>query len=223
MSRTLTRVVALAALYGMLAPPAMAGVLKGRIAAPPMKAYTTPNPYGGHASALPVAAVQVPGLISDAVVYFEKIPAAAESVLAHQVSHPSLAQKDQCFVPRVLPITKGTTVDFPNFDPIYHNVFSVSPVKRFDLGKYPRGQSRKLTFPKTGVVNVFCDIHSNMVATILVLPHHAVTQPDAEGRFALPDVPGGRYVLKVWHPDRPTLTREVDVPEQGETAVLLEY
>jgi plastocyanin len=162
--------------------------------------------------------------VSDAVVYFERIPAAAESLLVREAARrPALAQKDQCFVPRVLPIARGTAVDFPNMDPIYHNVFSVSPTKRFDLGKYPRGESRKLTFQKTGVVNVYCDIHSNMAATILVLPHHAFTQPDAEGRFALPDVPGGRYVLKVWHPDRPMLSRDVDVPDQGEALVLLEY
>jgi len=204
--------------------PTEAGVLKGRILAPPMKAHASPpNPYGGHASALPVAAVQVPGLVSDAVVYFERISAAAESVLALQSSRPALAQKDQCFVPRVLPITRNSVVDFPNMDPIYHNVFSVSPAKRFDLGKYPRGESRKVTFPKTGVINVYCDIHSNMAATIFVLPHHAYTQPDADGRFALPDVPGGRYVLKVWHPDRPPLTREVDVPAEGEATVMLEY
>jgi len=224
MSIPFARILGLAALFAALAVPASGGVLKGRIAAAPMRASSpAPNPYGGHANALPVAASPEPGLVSDAVVYFERIPAAAESVLARQVTHPSLAQKDQCFLPRVLPITQGTVVDFPNMDPIYHNVFSVSPAKRFDLGKYPRGQSRQLTFPKTGVVNVYCDIHSNMAATILVLPHHAFTQPDGEGRFALPDVPGGRYVLKVWHPDRPPLTRDVEVPDQGDTTVILEY
>jgi hypothetical protein len=108
-------------------------------------------------------------------------------------------------------------------DPIYHNVFSPSPLKRFDLGKYPRGESRAVTFNRPGVVNVFCDIHSDMEAFVLVLPHHAFTQPDADGRYALPALPPGHYVVRAWHPDLQEIRREVDVPESGDLQVDLSF
>ena len=102
-----------------------------------------------------------------------------------------MEQKDKQFIPHVLAIQSGTDVVFPNFDPIYHNVFSLSPSRRFDLGKYPRGSSRTVNFPKPGLVNVYCDIHSNMEAFILVLPHHGFTRPRASGEFRLPDLGEG--------------------------------
>jgi plastocyanin len=153
------------------------------------------------------------GAAGDAVLWLEKVPAAADTAAGDP--HPRLAQKDQCFLPRVLPVAVGTRVDFPNLDPIFHNVFSASPIKRFDLGKYPRGHSKSVVFDKPGLVNVYCDIHSHMEAFVLVLPTHAYVQADADGGFALPPVPGGHYTLHLWHPDERELTREVDVPASG--------
>src|SRR5206468_2042109 len=129
------------------------------------------------------------------------------------------AQKDQAFSTRVLPVVIGTTVDFPNQDPIYHNVFSVSPVRRFDLGKYPRGHSKQVTFARPGLVPVFCDIHANMACFILVLPNHAFTQPGADGGYHLPDLPGGTYTVKAWHPDYGEIARTVRVPESGDLSL----
>ena len=83
---------------------------------------------------------------------------------------------------------------FENRDRIYHSVFSVSTTRRFDLGKYPKGHSRSVTFPKAGVVNVYCDIHSDMAAFVLVTPNHAYAQPAADGGYALPNLPAGKYV-----------------------------
>jgi plastocyanin len=170
------------------------------------------------------AAPTVHGLPSDAVVWLERVPASVESTLAlRPPSVPQMAQKDQAFVPRVLAVAKGSSVDFPNLDPIFHNVFSVSPVKRFDLGKYPRGHSRRLTFAKPGLVQVYCDIHANMAGFILVLPNRAFTRPDASGAFTLPELPAGTYSIDVWHPDLPDMRRTVVVPESGDVAVDMSY
>jgi len=216
------------ALAACLPAPAQAsGVIRGVLqASVSADAPAAADPYPGRAGSLPGNHGVPHGRPEDAVVWVEHVSPAADSAaatLARNAAAPKLAQKNQSFVPRVLPIATGTTVDFPNFDPIFHNVFSLSPIKRFDLGKYPRGQSRRITFGKTGLVNVFCDIHSNMAAFILVLPHHVFTQPDGAGRFALPPLPHGRYLLRVWHPDLPTLEREVEVPANGDVTVDLAY
>ena len=179
------------------------------------------NAYPGRASSLPNMRMMAHGVVSDAVVWLERVPASADTVFPGP--RPKLAQKDQCFQPRVLPVAAGTAVDFPNLDPIFHNVFSASPIKRFDLGKYPRGQSKRVIFDKPGLVNVYCDIHSDMEAFVLVLTTHVFTQPDGNGAFALPPVPAGDYTLHVWHPDRPELKREVQVPASGELALDLDW
>jgi plastocyanin len=212
----------------LLVFPAAAGsgVIHGVLHVPPVVlAVEAPaNRYPGRAASLPHVTPTVHGAATDAVVSIQRIPAAADSALAGRRDDvPRLAQKDQSFVPRVLAIPVGASVDFPNLDPIFHNVFSVSPVKRFDLGKYPRGQSRRVTFGKIGLVQVYCDIHANMAAFILVLPNPAFARPDEQGAFALPDLPPGTYTLKVWHPDLPELSRTVEVPAQGDVALDLSY
>jgi plastocyanin len=203
-----------------LASSASAGSIAGTIrvrAVPPQSAR--PSAYAGRADAMPGMHASPRGLVTDAVVYLDHVPAGVESSLTVPGPHPKLAQKDQSFAPRVLPVAVGTAVDFPNLDPIYHNVFSLSPIKRFDLGKYPRGQFKTVVFNRSGLVNVFCDIHSDMEAFVLVLPHHAFTQPGADGSFTLPDVPPGHYTVHVWHPDLPEQTLGVDVPASGTVTV----
>jgi len=176
--------------------------------------------YVGSAAAMASAMEPQHGLASDAVIYVDHVPATAESALAVAAPEtPRLAQKGQMFVPRVVAIAVNSNVAFPNEDPIYHNVFSLSPTRRFDLGKYRRGGSRTVNFPKPGLVNVYCDIHSNMEAFILVLPHHGFARPKASGEFRLPDLPAGTYVVHVWHPDLGEQTVSVEVPEAGLVAV----
>lgn len=211
-----------ALLFLLAAGAARAGEIRGTLhmASGVADPATAPGAYPGSARALAAPHHPPRGLVTDAVIWVETLPAGTDVDPAGPV--PRLAQKDQAFVPRVLPIAVGTAVDFPNMDPIYHNVFSLSPVRRFDLGKYPRGQSRRVVFEKPGRVNVYCDIHSDMEAFVLVLPHHAFTQPDAAGEFALAHLPAGHYVLRMWHPDRPGLRREVDVPAQGAVHLDLE-
>ena len=180
------------------------------------------NPYPGRANALANPTPVVHGAVTDAVIYVDG-PAPARPAEPHASGRPArLAQKGQAFVPRVLPVLVGATIDFPNYDPIYHNVFSVSPTKRFDLGKYARGKSKSQTFNKPGLVNVYCEIHSGMEAFILVLPHPWFTQPDADGSFSLPPLPAGTYKLKAWHPDfgERTVTVVVSDDETKDVAVV---
>ncbi len=181
------------------------------------------NAYPGQANSVPGVRAVVHGLASDAVISVDHVPAATESLLAAKAERPRLAQKDQSFAPRVIAVAVGTAVDFPNLDPIYHNVFSLSPVKRFDLGKYPQGQSKTIVFGRTGLVNVYCEIHSGMEAFVLVLPHHGFTQPRANGDYALPDLPAGRYTVRCWQPDLGPITREIDVPENSSVTLDLSY
>jgi plastocyanin len=110
-----------------------------------------------------------------------------------------IRQEHESFSPRVVAVTRGSTVDFPNADPYFHNVFSLSGAATFDLGRYPSGQSRARLLAKPGIVKVYCHIHSQMSATILVLDHPFFVTPDADGRFTLGGVPPGSYTLVGWH------------------------
>jgi plastocyanin len=110
-----------------------------------------------------------------------------------------LRQEHETFIPHVLAVTKGSAVDFPNDDAIFHNVFSLSSAATFDLRRYPRGQSRSQTFAKAGIVKVYCNIHSHMSATILVLDNPYFAIPGLDGGFELKNVPTGQYTLIGWH------------------------
>ncbi len=115
------------------------------------------------------------------------------------VSRVELHQENETFVPHVLALTKGSTVDFPNDDPFFHNVFSLSSAAAFNLGRYPRGKSQQWKFSKPGLVKVFCDIHSHMSASILVLDHPYFTIPGTDGNYEIPNVPVGQYTIIGWH------------------------
>jgi hypothetical protein len=115
------------------------------------------------------------------------------------VSRREIRQEGEKFVPHVLAVTRGSTVEFPNADPFYHNVFSLSGAATFDLGRYPKGQSRTRQMLKPGLVKVFCHIHSHMSASVLVLDHPYFVVPEIDGSFSLPNVPAGRYTIVGWH------------------------
>jgi plastocyanin len=126
------------------------------------------------------------------------LKAAAMEAPSPSLPMPVMDQKNTSFVPRIVPIPVGGRVRFLNSDPIFHNVFSLSPVKKFDLGRYPRGDSRVVTFDHPGVVQVFCDIHAEMIGFVVVMEsvHYAVV--DATGRYRIADVPAGSYDVGVW-------------------------
>jgi plastocyanin len=130
-----------------------------------------------------------------------------------------LRQEHETFLPHVVAITRGSTVDFPNQDPIFHNVFSLSSAATFDLRRYPQGQTRSRQFPRAGIVKVYCHIHSHMSATIVVLDHPYFTIPQQDGRYELSDVPAGEYTLVGWHERAGERVARVRV-ERGKAAVV---
>jgi plastocyanin len=132
---------------------------------------------------------------TNVVLYVESV-ASADSRLT---AMPAMRQQGERFLPHVLPVLAGSTVQFPNGDPIYHNVFSLSRARTFDLGRYAQGSSKDRVFPEAGVVQVFCHIHADMSGYILVLANSFFTTPDEKGRFSLEGVPPGEYRLIAWH------------------------
>ncbi len=114
-------------------------------------------------------------------------------------SNPRITQSGRRFHPRVLPVVAGTTVEFPNDDTIFHNVFSLSKVAPFDLGVYEPGQSASVRMERTGLVKVYCNIHPEMAASIVVLANSWYALTDASGQFVICGVPDGEYVLRAWN------------------------
>ena len=110
-----------------------------------------------------------------------------------------IVQEHETFVPRAVAITRGSTVDFPNADPFFHDVFSLSRAGTFDLGSYPRGQTKSQQFRRAGLIKVYCHIHSHMSASIMVFDHPFFAIPRGDGTFAIDDVPAGTYTVNAWH------------------------
>jgi plastocyanin len=154
----------------------------------------------------------VPDLLRS-VVYLESAPRGAFDT--QEGGHAVMDQRNETFVPHLLAITTGTTVDFPNSDRFYHNVFSLSKTKRFDLGRYPAGDSKRVTFEKPGIVRVFCEIHSHMNAYILVFNHPYFAVSDADGRYHIDNVPPGTYNVVAWHEGTSPDPRPATVPDGG--------
>ena len=148
------------------------------------------------------------------VVYVEHVPPPAGTGIPERAF---LRQRDERFSPHVLPIARGATVEFPNDDDLLHNVFSLSRTKEFDLGEYPRGVSPEVTFDRAGIVQVFCHIHSDMSAVVLVLDNTYFAVPDSSGRYAIPDLPPGEYTLVAWHERIRPITHRLRV-EPGQLA-----
>jgi len=129
------------------------------------------------------------------VIFFDGIKLSAD--LAH--ARATLAQKDEQFVPHLVAITRGSAVSFPNDDPFFHNVFSLSRGASFNLGRYPSGVTRTRVFSQPGLVKVYCELHSHMSAVIRVFDHPWFTIPDDRGSFAIDGVPAGEHTLVAWH------------------------
>lgn len=208
----------LAALVIAAAPAAVAarnGSIRGRVelarVRPPVErrpAVADPGAPAGFAD------------ISDrllSVVYLESAPRGAFEQV--EPGRAVMDQHDERFVPHVLAITTGTVVDFPNSDRIYHNVFSLSKTKSFDLGRYAVGRSKQVKFDRPGIVRVFCDIHSHMNAFILVFSHPFFALTDAEGRYHIDNVPPGTYSVLAWNEGVASEPKPVTVPD-GATAEL---
>jgi plastocyanin len=186
------------------------GAIRGRVELRTVAAAAERRP--GVADLGTPAGRDVPDLLRS-VVYLESAPRGAFET--SEGGHAVMDQRNETFVPHVLAITTGTTVDFPNSDKFYHNVFSLSKTKPFDLGRYAAGSSRPVRFDRAGIVRVFCDIHSHMNAYILVFSHPFFAMTDAEGRYRIENVPPGTYSVIAWNEGTSTEARPVTVPDGG--------
>lgn len=190
-----------------------AGTITGKVTRPPAATEQRPTVtrYAGRSLAQANAPVDVscrcnPGLF--AVVYLtgDSLPS-----LSPPDSIPSMAQKDKRFEPSVMAVCVGTEVGFPNLDPFYHNVFSYSSAKKFDLGRYPQGDTKRVRFDKPGMVQIFCEIHYSMRAYVHVLETPYFTVSSDQGDFSIPDIEPGDYTINVWQENLPLLQREITV------------
>ena len=127
-------------------------------------------------------------------------------------------QLDRRFMPDLVVVPVGSTVAFPNMDPIFHNIYSLSKPKSFDLGNYDKGETRKVTFPKPGIVDVYCHLHPNMAATIVVTPNRWYARPDRSGQFRIRNVPPGQYTVVAWHKSAGFFRKSI-VVEEGHNAI----
>lgn len=132
-----------------------------------------------------------------------------------------IVQRDGVFIPGALVVRAGTTVSFPNEDSYFHNVFSYAD-PRFDLGRYPEGESREVLFDEPGIVRVYCEIHEFMRAVVLVTEHSFHDVVSEDGTFRIAGVPPGSYTLAAYHPDLGSLEERVVVPEGGTARVTLQ-
>lgn len=193
---------------------AQTGTIEGTVKLPPRPTLAQPGPaYAGQSSMVE----KPPDSPPPAVVFIKGTLDGRAFEPPRQ--KPSMIQKNAWFSPEVMAVLTGTTVDFPNLDSQYHNVFSYSRSKRFDLGRYPAGESRSVTFDKPGLVKMYCEIHAHMRAYILVCenPFFAVT--DTEGKFRIEKVPAGKHTLGAWYVRGRESEREVTVTAGQVTTV----
>ncbi len=171
-------------------------------------------------AAAPQGDHRVEAELTNVVVYLENAPT-LEGGRPVPAGPFRMEQVGETFVPHVLPVVAGSTVEFVNADPIYHNVFSLSKAASFDLGRFPRGSSRSVRFDEPGIIKVFCHIHSDMSAVILVLDHPYFARPDVEGKFSMPGIPAGRYTVTGWHERARPIRREVTIEPSGRAEISL--
>jgi plastocyanin len=155
------------------------------------------------------------GDVSDAVVWVDGVSARVAP------STSRVVMRAKSFSPHVLAVPVGGLVEFPNDDPIFHNAFSVSGENRFDLDLYKRPKSGTWKAVAPGIVRVFCNIHPQMSAILVVRDNPFYSMPGADGAFSIADVPAGRYTLKAWHERGGEASIEVVVPAAGEVSVRL--
>lgn len=145
------------------------------------------------------------GDASNVVIFLEDLQ------MPNREGRQKLSQKGKQFTPRVLPIVMGGVVEFPNEDPFNHNVFSPTPEYKFDLDFYGTGKSKNVRFEKPGAVRIYCNIHSNMVADVLVVPNPYFARTGADGKFRIANIPAGKYTFVAWQPSGASEKRGIAV------------
>lgn len=190
---------------------------------PQFRIYADPGP-----GSLPPAARRDPvaAELRNVVIYLDGDSAqlSAPAAQVESRARASIAQRDERFVPHVLAVVQGSTVDFPNEDDVFHNVFSLSTGvgtngRGFDLGRYPKGASRSVAFGKPGLVQVFCHIHSDMSAYVLVRSNPFFASPGEDHRFVIDAVPEGDYTIVGWHERIKPITHRVHVSAGQTTSI----
>jgi plastocyanin len=158
----------------------------------------------------------------DAVVAVEGVPADQIKAQMALVKAPkaTLDQRDSKFMPRVLAILVGTTVDFPNHDTGWHNVYSKGGVKDFDLGLYAPGKTRNIKFDKPGVARILCNAHPNMEAFIVVKEHPYFSAADSRGNYDIKNVPLGKVRVEVWYPSLGVTSQIVELVRDQEVVAI---
>jgi plastocyanin len=186
---------------------AIDGLTKKRVTLPAYQSrgLAAPQPSAGPIDELTRVVVYLEGFLG------EVKPVAAE-----------IRQRSRRFEPEILAVPQGSTISFPNSDPIFHNVFSLSKLKSFDLGYFPVGSTRVVRFDQPGAIQVYCHLHSDMSAVILVTPNQFYTQPSSDGGFKFVGVPAGSYSLVAWHKSVGLTRKNIEVPEQGSVEVVFE-
>ena len=193
---------------------AASGALQGKVILTERRAPALATSAYGRRDVAPRPADAEPET-RNVVVYLTgvKAPAAVPHVRAR------ISQRDEQFRPRLSAVTVGSTVDFPNEDPFFHNVFSLSRAATFDLGRYRSGQSRAWPMRKAGIVKVFCHLHSQMNATIMVLDHPWFAVPADDGAFSIADIPAGEHTVVAWHERIGERRAKLRIPAGGTATV----
>jgi plastocyanin len=158
---------------------------------------------------------------SDVVLSIEGLPAKPlNGAPAEYYTHATMGQRDLRFFPHVLPVMVGSTIDFANEDKVWHDVFSTSEAKSFNVGLYAPGKTKKITFDKPGVVRILCNVHPQMEAYIVVLDHPYFATPDERGNYRFEGLPLGSYRLKIWRPSADPKIEPFTIERAGEVARL---
>lgn len=218
--KILRLLLGLAFAFGLFVSPNLAADLNGRIVVTKKitKKHVTLPAYQlrGAQSAPETDDPADDSELRNVVVFIEGNPSSAAAPVQME-----LPQRNRRFDPRLLVIPVGSTVSFPNEDPIFHNVFSLSKAKQFDLGYYPAGQTRVMKFNEAGIVQVYCHLHSNMYAAIVVVPNQWYARPADDGTFSLTGVPPGRYGIVAWHMSGGFSRKDVTMPKTGDADVVI--
>jgi plastocyanin len=193
------------------------GIIRGRLDVRRLAAPPHPRPGVGDHGGRPGRGTAD---VRRGLVYLDTAPRGAFD--EPEPGRAAMDQRNETFAPRLLAVTTGTVVDFPNSDRTYHNVFSLSRARRFDLGRYASGRAKSVRFDRPGVVRVFCDIHSHMSAFVVVFNHPFFRVTDVDGRFRLDNVPPGTYTVVGWYEGEARLQRTVTVPAGGTVELELE-